>query len=89
MTSAELLVRLGQVIAQSDELTRAQIKPILDQLLKTPEQAAELGRRLEATIALRPGGGAQPPAAESIADEVIKKKLTAESRDIYKQGITK
>jgi len=61
---ANTLIQLGKVIAESDELTRAQIKPILDQLLKTPEQAAELGARLQATIAIQQSPASTPsPAA--------------------------
>lgn len=52
-TISEALRKLGMVIADSDELTRAQIKPILDQLFRAPEQALELGRRLEATATFR------------------------------------
>lgn len=52
-TIAEALRKLGAVIAESDELTRAQIKPILEQLFRQPDKAAELGRRLEATATFR------------------------------------
>lgn len=63
---ADTLAQLGEVIAASDKLTRAQIRPILDQLLETPEQAAELGQRLQATIAIQQGRAASPvPAAET------------------------
>lgn len=55
LSVAQHLQALGQVIASSDELTRAQIKPILDQLLKTPEQADDLGQRLQATVSMRSG----------------------------------
>ena len=57
---AAALERLGQVIAESDKLTRAQIKPILEQLLETPELAVELGHRLEATLALGRGQSVAP-----------------------------
>ena len=65
---ADTLIQLGQVIAASDKLTRAQIKPILDQLLETPEQAAELGARLEATIAIqqRPETSLPTPTADQV-----------------------
>ena len=65
---ADTLTQLGQVIAASDKLTRAQIKPILDQLLETPEQAAELGARLEATIAIqqRPETSLPTPTADQV-----------------------
>ncbi|MDO8251430.1 MAG: hypothetical protein Q7T78_17155 [Rhodoferax sp.] len=74
---AETLAQLGRVIAASDKLTRAQIKPILDQLLETPEQAAELGRRLEATIALTPGpvNAPHPPLLGVETKDIIKKKI--------------
>ena len=67
-TRADTLTQLGQVIAASDKLTRAQIKPILDQLLETPEQAAELGARLEATIAIqqRPETSLPTPTADQV-----------------------
>lgn len=65
-TLAETLQRLGEVIAASDKLTRAQIKPILDLLLESPEQAAELGARLQATVALQQGQTAPPiPSPET------------------------
>ena len=49
---ADALAQLGKAIAASDDLTRAQIKPIFDQLLSAPEQAGALGRRLQATLDL-------------------------------------
>lgn len=52
-TISEAFAKLGMVIASADELTRAQIKPLFDQLFKSPEQAQELGRRLEVTTAFR------------------------------------
>lgn len=71
---AETLMELGQVIAASDKLTRAQIKPILDQLLETPEQAAELGARLQATIAMQQGRPTPLlPGVET--KDIIKKKI--------------
>lgn len=71
---AETLIQLGQVIAASDKLTRAQIKPILDQLLETPEQAAELGARLQATIAMQQGRPTPLlPGVET--KDIIKKKI--------------
>lgn len=61
---ANTLIQLGNMIAESDELTRAQIKPIFDQLLKTPEQAVELGARLQATVAIQQSPASSPfPAA--------------------------
>lgn len=53
LSVSDHLQAIGAVIASSDELTRAQIKPILEQLLRAPDQAEELGQRLQATIALR------------------------------------
>ncbi len=83
----QALTLLGQVIAASDKLTRAQIKPILDQLLESPEQAKQLGKRLQATVALNQGVPAtdlQTPTIGGIAGAVLDKKLVAESRNIFK-----
>lgn len=76
---ADTLARLGEVIAASDKLTRAQIKPILDQLLETPEQAVELGQRLEATIAIqqRP----EAPLPTPVADQVLAAKPITRTSD--------
>lgn len=52
LTPADLVVQLANIFAPLDKLTRAQIKPIFNQLVEAPEQAAELGQRLEATVAL-------------------------------------
>lgn len=74
-TLAQALQVVGQVIASSDKLTRAQIKPILDQLLESPEQAAELGARLEATISMQQRKAAPLlPGIET--NDFIKKKVT-------------
>ena|SRR5438128_2713109 len=44
--------RLGEELLMADELTREQMRPLFDQLLKTPELAIDLGRRFEATLKL-------------------------------------
>ena len=56
-TIAELVIKLGAALDATDPITRAQTAPILEQLSKTPELAAELGARLEATIKM----GTQAP----------------------------
>lgn len=55
---ASLVMKLGAALGATDPITRAQTGPILEQLHKTPELAAELGARLEATIAM---GTSQTP----------------------------
>lgn len=52
MSLTALVVELGARLHGTDLITRAQSTPILVQLSKTPELAAELGARLEATIAM-------------------------------------
>jgi hypothetical protein len=54
---AELVAKLGAALSATDPITREQSAPILVQLSKTPELAAELGARLEATIKM----GTQAP----------------------------
>ena len=83
-TLADTLTQLGQVIAASDKLTRAQIKPILDQLLEHPEQAAELGHRLEATLELTP---LQTPPVGGIAGEVLAAKPITRTQDFAKKTV--
>lgn len=81
---ADTLAQLGQVIAASDKLTRAQIKPILDQLLETPEQAAELGQRLQATIAIQQSPA--PTPATPVADKVLAAKPITRTVDFMKKA---
>ena len=51
-SAKELLIQLGALLQKTDPITRAQTAPILAQLAKTPELAAELGTRLDDTITM-------------------------------------
>ena len=80
----QALTLLGQVIAASDKLTRAQIKPILDQLLESPEQAKQLGQRLQATVALNQGVPAtdlQTPTVGGVAGKILAAKPIMRTQD--------
>lgn len=50
-TARDAFAVLGALLKGADPLTIAQATPLLEQLLKTPELAAELGERMDATIA--------------------------------------
>lgn len=51
-TGKDAFITIGELLKKTDPVTKAQITPLLEQLSKTPELAAELGDRLEATIAM-------------------------------------
>lgn len=47
---SQAIERLGEALVMVDELTRAQIRPLLEQLLQSPEDAVDIGRRLDLTL---------------------------------------
>lgn len=57
-TLADTLARLGRVIAESDELTRDQLKPLFTRMLDEPQRAPEIIKRIESTICSSGAGAA-------------------------------
>lgn len=51
-TGRDAFIVLGELLKGTDPVTKAQIAPLIEQLSKTPDMAAELGERLDATIAM-------------------------------------
>jgi hypothetical protein len=87
-TPRQALDILGLLIAEADDLTRDQIKPLFSRMCDEPGRIPEILKRIESAL---DAGNNNPAATDQakpqnntvpgVAGEVIAKKLTTESKD--------